>query len=348
MSRLDLGFKVVMCKTMFSKAHRSSDRVAHFLAKQRILNHVSESDEIDFQSLAENNVDMIAFVGLDLVMHYASPSCQHIFGWTPEEMCGKGPDVFVHPEDLPIVAASHQSLLIEGVDKTPSTVRMRKKDGTYAWMEINARLSKDRQTGEINGIVLTMRNITERKLREQELELLALRDGLTGLANRRQFDHALDREWKRAWRERAQLSLIMLDVDCFKKFNDHYGHLAGDDCLRAVAHAIDNTVSRATDLVARYGGEEFAVILPGTDPAGALLVAEGVRANIEDLRIPHKANASGSNWVTASLGVATILPRNREMTATPEALVLAADGALYKSKSEGRNRVTVAQLSTAP
>jgi len=291
---------------------------------------------------------MIAFVGLDLVMHYVSPSCQHVLGWMQEEMCDRGPDAFVLPEDLPIVAAAHQRLLIEGVDKTPSTIRMRKKDGTQAWMEVNACLSRDKLTGELNGIVLAMRNITERKLREQELEVLALRDSLTGLANRRQFDDALDREWKRAWRERTKLSLILLDVDSFKQFNDCYGHPFGDDCLRVVARAIRSTVSRASDLVARYGGEEFAIILPVTDSAGALLVAESVRANIEDLHLAHKASAAGSDWVTASLGVATASPRDLGPLGTPEPLVLAADAVLYKAKAEGRNRIAAAPLPISP
>lgn len=155
-------------------------------------------------------------------MHYVSPSCRQVLGWTPEEMCDKGPEAFVCAEDLPSVAAAHQRLFKYGVDLEPSTIRMRKKDGTFAWMEINARLVKEQNTGEPDGIVLTMRNITERKLREQELEVFALKDALTGLANRRQFDQVLEREWKHTSHKGAELSLILLDIDYFKQFNDHY------------------------------------------------------------------------------------------------------------------------------
>lgn len=300
---------------------------------------MSGGNEIDFQFLAEYNVDMICMVGLDLIMYYASPSCQHILGWTPEEMCGKGPDAFVLPEDLPLVAAAQELLMRRGVDEKPTVVRMRKKDGFYAWMEINARIMKDKMGGEPGGVVLTMRDITRRKIREEELEQLAFHDGLTGLANRRFFDQILEREWQRAVRESSAISLILLDIDYFKEFNDLYGHVPGDACLRIVAQTVSNAAGRFTDLAARYGGDEIAVILPDTDSSGAFILAEGIRAGIASLQIPHAGNAAGQGWVTASLGAVTAMAHDGETDNMPESLLLAVDRALYNAKDEGRNRV---------
>ncbi len=304
---------------------------------------MSERNEVNFQFLAEHNVDMICMVGLDLVMHYASPACHRLLGWTPEEMCGKALTHLFSPKIFPIVGAAYERLLKNGIDETPTTVRMRKKDGTFLWMEINARIAKDQERDEINGVVLTMRDATERKLREEKLEAQALQDSLTGLANRRLFDQVLEREWRRTLREGSQVSLILLDIDSFKQFNDLYGHLFGDDCLRAVANAVRGVVGRAIDLVARYGGEEIAIILPSTDSDGAMEVAENVRASVEALRLPHKGNLA-SEWVTASLGVATALARHGGTMKMPESLLLAADHALYKAKHDGRNRIAASHL----
>jgi diguanylate cyclase (GGDEF)-like protein len=172
------------------------------------------------------------------------------------------------------------------------------------------------------------RALAEANLR---LERLSSLDGLTGVANRRRFDEALDVEWRRAARSGAPLSLAMLDLDFFKDFNDTNGHLAGDDHLRQVAKALFGALGRAGDLVARYGGEEFVVLLPGMGAAEAAAVAERLRASVEALALPHNASAV-ARVVTLSVGVAT----------RPAALVAAADEALYRAKREGRNRVVVA------
>jgi two-component system chemotaxis family response regulator WspR len=166
------------------------------------------------------------------------------------------------------------------------------------------------------------------------LERLSALDGLTGVANRRRFEEALAAEWKRAARERTSLSLILIDVDYFKLYNDHYGHLGGDDCLRQVAGALASSLRRPADLVARYGGEEFAVLLPVTDPAGAAQVAETLREEIERLHIPH-ARSGVADCVTASLGSATTQP---QPSGDPADLVARADAALYEAKHAGRNR----------
>lgn len=170
-----------------------------------------------------------------------------------------------------------------------------------------------------------------------ELEALATVDGLTGLANRRAFDAALDREWRRAVRARTPLSLLMIDVDFFKSFNDRYGHLAGDDCLRTVATVLAASVRRAGDVAARYGGEEFAVLLPGSPPGMARMLADGMRMSIEKLGCPHE-HSSISPFVTASVGIATLFPAAGGNGAD---LIRLADDALYVAKSMGRNRVHV-------
>ncbi|MEZ2354320.1 diguanylate cyclase [Caballeronia sp. RCC_10] len=177
---------------------------------------------------------------------------------------------------------------------------------------------------------------TELEQANETLERIAMQDGLTGLANRRHFDLTLKSEFGRAARYGGKLSLIMLDVDFFKQYNDTYGHRAGDDCLRAIADAIRNSApSRPGDLVARYGGEEMAVILPGSDIAGAMAIAEKIRYAVQALRIPHTANAAGV--VTISAGVESVAVHQGM---EPAELIEAADRSLYAAKACGRNRVS--------
>ena len=170
----------------------------------------------------------------------------------------------------------------------------------------------------------------------RQLTELTVTDALTGLANRRHFDLALVEEWARAQRSGQPLALLMVDVDFFKPYNDHYGHQAGDDCLRRVAHFLRGAARRAGDLVARYGGEEFAVVAADTDLAAALSLAEATRATVAAAAIPHAVTPVAGGTATVSIGVAVTVPKFGE---TPERLLLRADAALYLAKSQGRNRV---------
>ncbi|MFZ6722937.1 sensor domain-containing diguanylate cyclase [Undibacterium sp. Ji49W] len=167
------------------------------------------------------------------------------------------------------------------------------------------------------------------------LEKLAMQDGLTGLANRRQFDIALKDEFSRAMRNASSLALIMIDVDCFKQYNDIYGHAAGDECLREISKVVAAGKHRPGDLSARYGGEELAILLPGTDISGAMKVAENIRQAIYQLELKHSGNSAGV--VTVSAGIDAFVPVRENNQAVE--LIEAADKALYHAKSQGRNRV---------
>lgn len=178
----------------------------------------------------------------------------------------------------------------------------------------------------------------------RELEKLSALDGLTGVANRRAFDRCLGREWDRARRSGQPLSVVLLDIDYFKKYNDTYGHQRGDGCLISVAKAVSQVTQRSTDLVARYGGEEFAAILPDLGYEGSLHMARRFNRAVAGLRMPHMASQV-SQWVSVSVGVATMIPSHGE---SPQHLVGRADQALYHSKAGGRDRIThFADLSWA-
>ncbi len=186
---------------------------------------------------------------------------------------------------------------------------------------------------------------TRRQLehRNRDLERISALDTLTQIANRRRFDALLRQEWRRCARDEAPLSLVFCDIDYFKRFNDTYGHQAGDECLVRVAQTMEETLNRPADLVARYGGEEFIALLVDTGIEGARMLAERMRARVEGLHVEHRASGAGS-YLTVSLGVASVVPRP---AVRPEDLVDLADRALYAAKEGGRNRVVAADELSA-
>ncbi len=215
------------------------------------------------------------------------------------------------------------------------------RQGQRIDVEGSLAMVREEDTVEIRCI---FRDVTERKRAEAALRMandqlarLAAHDGLTDLPNRRSFEARFAEEIARARRLGTALSLVLLDVDNFKLYNDTYGHPAGDECLRRVARCVDEACRRAGDLPARYGGEEFVLLLPGTDEAQAAAIAEHLRAAIETMRLPHERN--GARVVTASIGVASLGTGER---ASAEELLQAADRALYRAKDSGRNQVAKA------
>jgi diguanylate cyclase (GGDEF)-like protein/PAS domain S-box-containing protein len=307
--------------------------------------------------IVEHSSDVIMLIGLDGVRRYVSPAIERLLGWRPEEMVGSTAllgsriEEFVHPEDQQAFMDSRTALQASGSGERSVCFRHLRRDGSWLWVDSRARLRMSPGGAAPTGTVVAIRDATDRKIVEMKLEdalkqmeRMAATDGLTGLANRRHFDVVADEEWRRCRREQQPLSVLLLDADHFKLFNDRYGHLAGDGCLRAIASQLAATARRPGDLAARYGGEEFLFLLPHTDRTGALCVAERVRKLVMDLAIAHEGSPAGV--VTVSIGVATASPGDPEIgPKSVSTLLAAADTALYQAKSDGRNRVVIAQGS---
>ena len=310
--------------------------------------------EARFRLLAENSGDVVILSDMDGTRRYVSPAAERVLGWRPDDLVGRNAMEFIHPEDAPAFSNALKAMG-EGIQETLTCYRLRRPDGSWVWVEGLARVQKTTDGAQTEGYIIVLRDATERKAAEFRLrdaldcmERMAATDGLTGLANRRHLDEMSNREWRRCARDHMPLSVLLLDADHFKLFNDRYGHLAGDACLRAIASELDAVARRPGDLAARYGGEEFVLLVPNTAQEGALIVAESLCQRIRDLRIPHDGNAQ-AGVVTISIGVATAWPASVECTfGSFAALLSTADAALYKAKRGGRNRVEVAMGSLEP
>lgn len=226
----------------------------------------------------------------------------------------------------------------DGVEQVCISVFDTTDAAMYQRKLVHAIAELDQEKAAQEGLILKLQQA------QSQLQELANCDGLTGLANRRQFDKVLKQEWSRAVREATPLSLLMIDVDHFKLYNDAYGHQGGDACLQFVAGAMaDENRLRVSDVVARYGGEEFAVILPCTPIEGAMAVGERMRAAVDGLEMRHTRSIS-AHHVTISVGSACVVPTR---LSDPARLIAAADAALYRAKREGRNRVVAEEVTSA-
>ncbi|MGI4940511.1 MAG: sensor domain-containing diguanylate cyclase [Janthinobacterium lividum] len=309
--------------------------VALIRARQAEAAQVRDSEQ-HYRLLAENSTDLIIHLGPDFKRLYVSPASKAMLGYDPRELVGRFASDLLRAEDQEVFSASLTKAAQDG-EAPPACYRARRKDGGEIWVETTGRRMEDDR-----GFVITTRDITLRKTAEdqlheanEKLQRLVLLDGLTGISNRRGFDLALEREHRRAVREDTELALLMIDVDCFKAFNDAHGHQAGDACLQAIATCLSQQMQRPADLSARYGGEEFAMLLPGTGLDGARFLTERILAAVRDLSIVR--HAKEAEVVTVSVGAAVIRPRRDERSLGE--LLRLADAALYQAKEAGRDRV---------
>ena len=292
--------------------------------------------------VTENSRDIILLADFDGIPRYVSPAVETVTGWKPAESMHRAFADVIHSDDLPRLADLIATLQ-QGSESATIEYRVKKRNGGYVWVEGALRVVGDASAGVRTGILEIVRDISRRKIAEENLakayrsvEELAITDGLTGLANRRRFDQTLLTEWRRALRERTPLSLLVIDADLFKSYNDTYGHLRGDSCLKQIAEAALDVVHRPGDLVARYGGEEFAVVLPNTPPDGAFQLAEEICSLMRNRQLLHQNNPPGV--VTVSVGCATLVPQFGQHV---DVLIDHADRALYQAKRSGRNRACI-------
>jgi diguanylate cyclase (GGDEF)-like protein/PAS domain S-box-containing protein len=274
---------------------------------------------------------------------YIGPQIEDLLGWSPESwVTAQDWAERMHPHERQWVVDYCVAQSKAGVDHE-ADYRARHKDGRWVWIRDVVHVVRNAQ-GETEALVGFMFDISERKRTEEklarlqrELEDLSFKDGLTGVANRRRFDALLEVEWKAAQRSRLPISMLLIDIDFFKQYNDRYGHVGGDDCLRRVAAALATGATRPRDVVARYGGEEFAVVLPETDAEGAEHVARTCRAAVLAEQIPHETSGVAP-VVSVSIGCGTMVPTVDDGAAR---FLDEVDRALYAAKQGGRDRVVV-------
>lgn len=302
-----------------------------------------------FETIAMSSASWEAWFDEKGIMVWTNDLVQMITGLTVEESYNKE-DIMksILISDEKEVLDDKFKAVMEAKQGGSSEARITTKDGSCKWILINWRAVIN-ENGHFKGYRTSVVDITDKKRaeiatkelseqlkKEKEVaERNSLTDGMTGLANRRYLDEQIMLEYFRMKRTGEKLSIIMLDVDFFKLYNDAYGHLQGDECLKMVAKVLKTTIKRATDIAARYGGEEFVVLLPDTDEIGAIKVAETLRANVEAMKMEHK-DSRISDVVTVSIGVATF---DKHSLVAPENLVQKADEALYEAKNSGRNKV---------
>ena len=280
-----------------------------------------------------------------LTFSYIGPQIEALLGWDPASCVGvQDWAERIHPEDREWAVNFCVAQSKAGVDHE-ADYRALCKDGSYVWIRDVVHVVR-RDDGSVDALVGFMFDISERKRTEQrlielqrELEALSFKDGLTGIANRRRFDAVFEEDWDNARRSGKPLSLLMLDIDYFKQYNDHYGHVQGDYCLKMVAKVLEKAVRRSHDFLARFGGEEFVLVLPETDAASARRVAERCQELIGQEWIPHERSMAGKA-LTMSIGVGTVVPTHGDERLAFLELV---DRRLYQAKLRGRNRVAEAE-----
>jgi diguanylate cyclase (GGDEF)-like protein/PAS domain S-box-containing protein len=284
---------------------------------------------------------------------YIGPQVEALLGW-PQDSWKTVQDWSdrMHAEDRERTVNFCVSQSQAGFDHE-ADYRALTKEGGYVWIRDVVHVIRH-EDGSPKMLVGFMFDISQRKRVEEkvmqehrDLREFSHKDGLTGVANRRVFDATLNEAWEDAMKTGEPLSIVMLDIDCFKQYNDHYGQVRGDECLRRVGRILETIATRPRDLFARYGGEEFVMLLPNTNQAGAEVIAERCRDAIEKAALPHESSSVDAN-VTLSVGVGTVIPTS---SASLRGFLQAVDAELYRSKQNGRNRISATilkKISQAP
>lgn len=307
-----------------------------------ISNNYLDADSAVYKTLLESTKAIPWKINWStLQFSYIGPQIEALLGWSPDSwMTVEDWASRMHPDDRAWVVDFCVAQSKAGTDHE-ADYRALTKDGQYIWIRDVVHVVR-KENGEVDSLIGFMFDITERKDTEQklielqkQLEELSFKDGLTGVFNRRMFDSVMEVEWANAKRNRQPLSLIMLDIDYFKQYNDYYGHIQGDECLKRVANVLACVATRSRDFFARYGGEEFILVLPETDEAAAFKIAERCRNVIFKAQIPHEKSLV-SQLLTISIGISTITP-----TRNDEAIkfIATVDKQLYVAKEKGRNSI---------
>ncbi|WP_338447831.1 diguanylate cyclase [Niallia oryzisoli] len=324
-------------------AGRQFDKVKCSQKQVRLQRDELERNTKMFQAIYEK-----APIGIAIIDKYGRPvnsnaKLQEMLGYSDAELSKMTFNDFSDSDDAKKNMKFLSALLNGEIDSYQLNKRYIRKDGQVMWGEVTSTLfpSPDNQSIYVIGMVadITKRIIAEQELNKayQEMKYFSNRDGLTNIANRRYFDHYLITEWERAKDSSLPISMIIVDIDFYKKYNDSNGHLAGDGCLKQIAKILEAAVENSIGLAARIGGEEFAIVLPETDLSQAKMMASKIQSTISVMKIPHESSPI-SSFITVSIGVSTMVPTT---ASKPEELILKTDKALYTAKKKGRNRVEI-------
>ncbi|GAB3249520.1 hypothetical protein GCM10027296_13180 [Chitinimonas naiadis] len=365
--------QLIVAPRMHGRPPSFTASVLHDLSEVRAMEAKMVEEDALLNSILESVQDAIVVVNDRAEVQALNPAVADLFGYGLHKVMGRPVSMLLPPSMAEQQKQAFQHYMATGehsgrVIGQREEVMGQRQDGSSFPLELTVT---EIHLGKKRLFTWVMRDISERKAFEErllenidelqatqealnaanqqlmtansELGRMAQQDGLTGVANRRAFDQRLISEWGRAARAHHPLTLLMIDVDHFKRYNDGYGHQMGDECLRRVAGILQDAISRASDFVARYGGEEFAILLPETESVGGEEIAEHIRAGLATANIPH-AHSPSSSHVTASVGIATFVP---QAGTSGNSLVAAADQALYQAKEQGRNRAVVAAVDIA-
>ncbi len=313
----------------------ANERLEAEIALRGRMDQVLRANEAFVSSVMDAVVDAILTTDAGGTIETLNTQAEKIFGYEADELLGENLALLVSIPYRKRMIRQLENYRCRGKSRlvgSTQDIMGRRRSGRTFPIELSIVQMK---LGEESKLVAVVRDISKHKRLEKKLLALSAQDGLTGIANRRTFDLALEAEWRRAIRHELMLGLVMIDIDFFKRFNDSLGHLAGDECLKKVARLFQDICHRPGDLVARYGGEEFVGLLPETSRHGVLHIAAKIRSAMETTGIGHP-DGLAAGVVTVSVGAALMTPGQGE---NPQIIISQADQALYKAKSSGRNRV---------